>query len=79
MTETEQRYARYMLQCEDAELPLIMAANIMAAKAKGGRRTVKPEMIEAILKALDKGLRVELLKDKDGNIKAQTISRKLLK
>lgn len=34
MTETEQRYARYMLQCEDAELPLIMAA-----KAKGGRRT----------------------------------------
>nr|DAD70890.1 MAG TPA: hypothetical protein [Siphoviridae sp. ctvok7] len=74
MTETEQRYARYMLQCEDAELPLIMAA-----KAKGGRRTVKPEMIEAILKALDKGLRVELLKDKDGNIKAQTISRKLLK
>ena len=74
MTETEQRYACYMLQCEDAELPFIMAA-----KAKGGRRTVKPEMIEAILKALDKGLRVELLKTKDGNIKAQTISRKLLK
>lgn len=40
---------------------------------------MRPELIEAILKALDKGLRVELLKDKDGNIKAQTISRKLLK
>ena len=37
------------------------------------------ELLEAIQKALDKGFRVELLKDKDGNIKAQTISRKLLK
>lgn len=34
---------------------------------------------EAILAALDKGCRVELLKDKDGNIKAQTIQRKALK
>lgn len=37
------------------------------------------ELIQAIQAALDKGLRVELLKDKDGNIKAQTISRKALK
>ena len=42
-------------------------------------QTVKPELIEIIQKALDKGQRVELLKDKDGNIKAQTISRKALK
>ena len=34
------------------------------------------ELIDAIEKALEKGLRVELLKDKEGNIKAQTISRK---
>ena len=40
---------------------------------------MKPELIEAIQKALDKGQRVELLKDKEGNIKAQTISRKALK
>lgn len=38
-----------------------------------------PKLIEAILMALKKGLRVELLLDKDGNIKAQTISRKVLK
>lgn len=38
-----------------------------------------PELIKAIQAALDKGMRVELLKDKDGNIKAQTISRKALK
>ena len=37
------------------------------------------ELIDAIEKALEKGLRVELLKDKEGNIKAQTISRKGLK
>ena len=37
------------------------------------------ELIGAIEKALEKGLRVELLKDKEGNIKAQTISRKALK
>ena len=37
------------------------------------------ELIQAIQAALDQGLRVELLKDKDGNIKAQTISRKALK
>lgn len=35
--------------------------------------------IKAILEALSKGLRVELLKDKDGNIIAQTIQRKRLK
>ena len=38
-----------------------------------------PKLIEAILTALKKGMRVELLLDKDGNIKAQTISRKILK
>ena len=37
------------------------------------------ELIDAIEKALEQGLRVELLKDKEGNIKAQTISRKALK
>ena len=37
------------------------------------------ELIDAIEKALEKGLRVGLLKDKEGNIKAQTISRKALK
>lgn len=35
--------------------------------------------IKAILEALSKGLRVELLKDKNGNIIAQTIQRKRLK
>lgn len=35
--------------------------------------------IRAILEALSNGLRVELLKDKDGNIIAQTIQRKRLK
>ena len=34
---------------------------------------------EAIREALDKGYRVELLKEKDGNIKAQAIQRKVLK
>ena len=38
-----------------------------------------PKLIEAIQAALDKWLRVELLKDKEGNIKAQTVSRKALK
>ena len=38
-----------------------------------------PKMIEAILTALKKGMRVELLLGKDGNIKAQTINRKILK
>ena len=37
------------------------------------------ELIDAIEKALEKGLRVELLKDKEGNIKAQAISRKAVK
>lgn len=40
---------------------------------------MKPELIKSIEAALDKGQRVELLKDKEGNIKAQTISRKALK
>lgn len=35
--------------------------------------------IKAILEALSNGLRVELLKDKDGNIIAQTIQRKRMK
>ena len=35
--------------------------------------------IKAILEALSNGLRVELLKDKEGNIIAQTIQRKRLK
>ena len=37
------------------------------------------KVIKAILEALSNGLRVELLKDKDGNIIAQTIQRKRLK
>ena len=37
------------------------------------------KIIKAILEALSKGFRVELLKDKDGNIIAQTIQRKRLK
>lgn len=35
--------------------------------------------IKAILEALSKGFRVELLMDKDGNILVQTIQRKRLK
>lgn len=35
--------------------------------------------IKAVEKAVSSGLRVEVLKDKDGNIIAQTIQRKLLK
>lgn len=63
MTETEQRYARYMLQCEDAELPFIMAA-----KAKGGRRTVNltPTAIKAIESILSKGDRAEVIPTKEG-------------
>ncbi len=38
-----------------------------------------PEMIKTIEAALDKGLRVELIKLKDGEIQANTVSRKLLK
>lgn len=38
-----------------------------------------PELIEAIQKALEKGMRVELIKLKDGEIQANTVSRKLLK
>lgn len=37
------------------------------------------KMWASIEAALDKGKRVELLKDKEGNIKAQEIARKLLK
>ena len=36
------------------------------------------EMIKAILEALAKGQRVELLRQKDGRIIAQTIERKRL-
>lgn len=35
--------------------------------------------IEAIEQAVNRGLRVEILKDKEGNIIAQTIQRKRLK
>ena len=42
-------------------------------------QTITPELIKSLLAALDKGLRVELLKDKDGNVKAQVISRKRLR
>ena len=37
------------------------------------------ELLGAIQKALDKGLRVELVKLKDGEIQANAVSRKLLK
>lgn len=37
------------------------------------------KIIKAILEALSNGFRVEILKDKDGNIIAQTIQRKRLK
>ncbi len=37
------------------------------------------ETIKAIMEALEKGFRVELLRDKDGNIIVQTIQRKRLK
>lgn len=37
------------------------------------------KIIKAILEALSKGFRVELMKDKDGNIIAQTIQRKRMK
>lgn len=35
--------------------------------------------VKAIEKAISNGLRVEVIKDKDGNIIAQTIQRKRLK
>lgn len=70
MTETEQRYARYMLQCEDTELPLIMAA-----KAKGGRRTVNltPTAIKAIESILSKGDRAEVIPTKEGPKVTRTV------
>lgn len=37
------------------------------------------QTMQAIINALKKGLRVELLLDKDGNIIAQTVQRKRLK
>lgn len=40
---------------------------------------MKPELIEAILQALEKGMRVELIQLKDGEIQANTVSRKKLK
>lgn len=45
----------------------------------GAAQKVTQKLWEAIRAALDKGYRVEILKDKDGNIKAQTIQRKALK
>lgn len=40
---------------------------------------MKPELIEMIQRALDKGFRVELIKLKNGEIQVNTVSRKLLK
>lgn len=40
---------------------------------------MSPELIKAVRDALEQGYRVELILDKEGNIKAQTVSRKLLK
>ena len=37
------------------------------------------ELLDAIQKALDKGFRVELIKQKSGEIQVNTVSRKLLK
>ena len=45
----------------------------------GAAEKVTKKLWESIVEALDKGYRVELLKDKDGNVKAQTIQRKALK
>lgn len=45
----------------------------------GAAEAVTQKLWESIMAALDKGYRVEILKDKDGNIKAQTIQRKALK
>ena len=45
----------------------------------GAAEKVTKKLWESIMAALDKGYRVELLKDKDGNVKAQTIQRKALK
>lgn len=39
-------------------------------------QTITPELIKSILAALDKGLRVELLKDKDGNVKFISIRKR---
>lgn len=44
-----------------------------------GAAEVTQKLWESIMAALDKGYRVEILKDKDGKIKAQTIQRKVLK
>lgn len=43
------------------------------------RRTMPTELIVAIQEALNKGYRVELIKGKNGEIQANTVSRKLLK
>ena len=40
---------------------------------------MKPELIKSIEAALNKGQRVELIKTKDGEIQANTVSRKRLK
>lgn len=40
---------------------------------------MNPELINAILAALARGQRVELLLDKEGNIIAQTVQRKRIK
>ena len=40
---------------------------------------MSPELIQKIEAATAKGLRVEVFRDKNGDLKAQTISRKVLK
>lgn len=40
---------------------------------------MSPELIRKIEAAVAKGLRVEVFREKSGEIKAQTISRKVLK
>ena len=45
----------------------------------GEAEAVSPELIQKIEAAVAKGLRVEIFQEKSGEIKAQTISRKILK
>ena len=42
-------------------------------------KNMDEKTINAIHEALDNGLRVEILKDKDGNVIVQTIQRKRIK
>ena len=51
----------------------------MLSTSQNRETTIDPQTIKAIETVLAKGQRVELLRDKDGNIIAQTIERKRLK